>query len=171
MEESYRKGLADHPDPESCVASRKAAIEALIGAPAGRVLSCEIFAFGVPTLFNKAEGNIKGRAFASAPRTPRSLRPQACWELHAREPRDPIDARTCTGRSEKATSQKSDMHVGGKSDGRVLPSKCPNNSGQPLAEDMEGAADQGKHRADDRAPDSEPDKRVERLARCAGGST
>jgi hypothetical protein len=80
MEESYRKGLADHPDPESCVASRKAAIEALIGAPAGRVLSCEIFAFGVPTLFNKAEGNIKGRAFASAPRTPRSLRPQACWE-------------------------------------------------------------------------------------------
>jgi hypothetical protein len=32
MEESYRKGLANHPDPESCVASRKAAIEALTGA-------------------------------------------------------------------------------------------------------------------------------------------
>jgi RNA-directed DNA polymerase len=30
------------------------------------------------------------------------------------------------------------MHVGGKSDGRVIPSKCPNNSGQPLAEGMEG---------------------------------
>jgi hypothetical protein len=80
MKESYREGLANHPDPESCVSSRKASIEALTGAPAGRVLSCEIFAFGVPTSFNKAEGNIKGRAFASALRTPRSLRPQACRE-------------------------------------------------------------------------------------------
>ena len=80
MKESYREGPANHPDLESCVASRKAAIEALTGAPAGRVLSCEIFAFGVPPPFNKAEGNIKGRAFASAPRIPRSLRPQACWE-------------------------------------------------------------------------------------------
>ena len=34
--------------------------------------------------------------------------------------------------------QKSDVHVGGKSDGRVIPSKCPNNSGQPLAEGTEG---------------------------------
>ena len=30
------------------------------------------------------------------------------------------------------------MHVGGESDGCVLPTKCPNNSGQPLAEGMEG---------------------------------
>jgi hypothetical protein len=32
MEESYRKGLASHPDPESCMASREAAIEALTPA-------------------------------------------------------------------------------------------------------------------------------------------
>src|SRR5215813_6508750 len=31
MKESYRKGLANHPDPESCVANRKVAIEALTG--------------------------------------------------------------------------------------------------------------------------------------------
>ena len=80
MKESCREGLANHPDPESCVASRKAAMEALTGAPVGRVLSCEIFAFGVPTPFNKVEGNIEGRESASALRTPRSLRPQACWE-------------------------------------------------------------------------------------------
>ena len=42
MKESYRKGIANHPDPESCVGGRKAAIEALTGAHAGRVLSCEI---------------------------------------------------------------------------------------------------------------------------------
>ena len=57
MKESYRKGVANHPGPESCVASRKAAIEALTGAHAGRVLSCEIIATGVPTSFSMAEGN------------------------------------------------------------------------------------------------------------------
>ena len=43
MKESHRKGVANHPDPESCAGSRKAAREALIGAQAGRVLSCEIY--------------------------------------------------------------------------------------------------------------------------------
>src|SRR5256885_2277892 len=80
MKESYRKGLADHPDPESCMASRKAAIEALTGAHAGRVLSCEIIAIGVPTPCHEAEGNTEGCAIASIRRTLRSLRPQACME-------------------------------------------------------------------------------------------
>ena len=44
MKESYRKGVAIHPGPESCVASREAAIEALTGVHAGRVLSGEIIA-------------------------------------------------------------------------------------------------------------------------------
>jgi RNA-directed DNA polymerase len=57
MKESRRKGVATHPDPESCVASRKATTEALTGDPAGRVLSCEIIAFGVPTLYHEAEGD------------------------------------------------------------------------------------------------------------------
>ena len=62
MEESYRKGLANRPDPESCVTSREAAIEALTGAHAGRVLSCEIIATSVPTSFRMAEGNTDGCA-------------------------------------------------------------------------------------------------------------
>src|SRR6266481_4757568 len=80
MKESYRKGLADHPDPESCMASRKAAIEALTGAHAGRVLSCEIIATRVRTSCHVAEGNTEGCAIASIRRTLRSLRPQACME-------------------------------------------------------------------------------------------
>jgi len=80
MKESYRKGVAGHPDPESCVAGREAAIEALTGAHAGWVLSCEIIATGVPTLFRMAEGNTVGCVIASIRRTPRSLRPQACME-------------------------------------------------------------------------------------------
>jgi RNA-directed DNA polymerase len=42
------------------------------------------------------------------------------------------------GRLEKAVSQKSNMHVGGESDGRVIPTKCPNNGEQAPAEGMEG---------------------------------
>ena len=80
MKESYGKGVANHPGPESCVASRKATIEALTGAHAGRALSCEIIATRVPTSFNKAEGNTDGCASASIRRTLRSLRPQACME-------------------------------------------------------------------------------------------
>jgi hypothetical protein len=49
MKESYRKGVANHPDPESCVANREAGGEALTGAHAGGVLSCEIIATRVPT--------------------------------------------------------------------------------------------------------------------------
>src|SRR5215831_3936867 len=80
MKESYRKGIAIHPGPESCVARREAVIEALTGVHAGRVLSCEIIANGVPTSFRMAEGNTEGCAIASTWRTPRSLRPLACME-------------------------------------------------------------------------------------------
>ena len=66
MKESYRKGVAIHPDPESCVSSREAAIEALTGAHAGRVLSCEIIATRVPTPFSMAEGSIDGGAIEVA---------------------------------------------------------------------------------------------------------
>jgi hypothetical protein len=80
MKESHRKGVATHPDPESCVVSRKATIEALTGAPAGRVLSCEIIASGVPTPYHVAEGHVARGVIASLARTLRSLRPQACRE-------------------------------------------------------------------------------------------
>jgi len=45
MKEPHRKGLAIHPDPESCASSRKVAGEALTGAHAGRTWSSEIFIF------------------------------------------------------------------------------------------------------------------------------
>src|SRR6516162_8472262 len=44
-----------------------------------------------------------------------------------------------SGRLEKDMIQKSNMHVDGKSDGRVLPTKCPNKCGSPQAEGMEGS--------------------------------
>src|ERR1700726_3557232 len=137
MKESYRKGVANHPDPESCVASRKATIEALTGAHAGRALSCEIIATRVPTSFRMAEGNTGGCAIASVRRTLRSLRPQAMHGNSTRENREtpsmPV-GEDAAGRLEKGLSPKSNMHVGGESDGRILPTKCPNNGEQAPAE-------------------------------------
>src|SRR5260370_12084355 len=89
MKESHRKGVASHPDPESCVGSCKAVGEALTGAHAGWVLSCEIIATGVPTSFRMAEGNIDGCAIPSTRTTPRSLSPQACTETPRARTRSP----------------------------------------------------------------------------------
>ena len=170
MKESHRKGLANYPDPESCMASREAAIEALTGAHAGRVLSCEIIVIGVPTSFSMAEGNTERCVIASTWRTPRSLRPWHAWKLHAREPGDPIDARgewsggpvgegrepevqhvrrwgVGWSRSTDEMSEQRRATVGGGHGGKAI--------------------NQREHRADDRAPDTEPDQRVERFARCA----
>jgi len=141
MKESHRKGVANHPDPESCVASRKATIEALTGAHAGWALSCEIIATGVPTSFNMAEGNTGGCALASIGRTLRSQRPQACMETpRARtgRPHRRPSGKDAAGRLEKALSPKSNMHVGGESDDRIVPAKCRNNGEQAPAEGMEG---------------------------------
>jgi hypothetical protein len=117
-----------------------------------------------------AEGNTGGCVSASIGWTPRSLRPWHAWKLHTREretPSTPI-VQIAAGRLEKAMSQKSNMHVGGESDGCVVPTKCPNSGGELPAEGMEGRQPtKEEHRAGDRAPDSEPDRRVERLARCA----
>src|SRR2546425_10621811 len=77
MKASHRKGVATHPDPESCVASREAAIEALTGAHVGRVLSCEIIASGVPTSYHVTEGHTAAGALPSPARTPARLRTPA----------------------------------------------------------------------------------------------
>jgi RNA-directed DNA polymerase len=75
MEESYREGVANHPDPESCGVVRKGGAEALTGAHAGQVLSREINESGVPTPLPPAEGHIRTGVSASPCWTPRGLRP------------------------------------------------------------------------------------------------
>ena len=67
MKESPRKGVATHPDPESCMASRKATIEALTGAHAGRVLSCEIIAIRSADVVPHGGRPHRGGAIASRP--------------------------------------------------------------------------------------------------------
>lgn len=57
MKELHRKGLANHPGPESRVYSRKSIDEALTGEYAGQPLSCQIQTSRVPTLLSEPEGN------------------------------------------------------------------------------------------------------------------
>jgi hypothetical protein len=99
MKESHGKGLAHHPDPESCMARREAAIEALTGAHAGRVLSCEIpIASRVPTVSNRRKA-ISRVALWRAARGLCAVRgPEHVWNLHAREPGAPTDACHGVGR-------------------------------------------------------------------------
>jgi hypothetical protein len=92
MKESYRKSLAHYPGPESCGVRRKAAIEALTGGHAGRVLSCEIRDIWVLTA-SPSPAAISPSALWRAEGGPGAVEaPERAWKLHAREPGDPRDA-------------------------------------------------------------------------------
>ena len=60
MKESYREGVANHPDPESCEGGRKAALEALTGAQVGRVIELRNLAVEGADAVRRAEGNTAG---------------------------------------------------------------------------------------------------------------
>src|SRR5712692_3549349 len=104
MQESHRKDLASHPDPESCGGGRKATGEALTGAHAGQPSSCEIMFPGVPRLLTGAEGNITEGAIGKPsvdPAQSKSLRMRGN-SLHGNRevPQAPV-ADGATGRPEK----------------------------------------------------------------------
>src|SRR5262249_10614725 len=137
---SHGKGPASHPDPESCGSSRKASAEALTGAHAGQPSSCEIRSSGVPTLLSEAEGNtvigVMGEPVAD-PAQSKTLSMRGNSSHGNGDVPSPPAADGATGRPEKATSRTSGMHGDGKSDGRIVPQKPPNNGTKP-AEAVEG---------------------------------
>src|ERR1700736_1409485 len=140
MKESHRKDLARHRDPESCGGGRKADGEALTGAHAGRVLSCEITSSGVPTLSTQAEGNTTGGAPGKSlvdPAQSKTLRMRGN-SLHGNReiPRAPA-ADGSAGRLGKVLDHTPGMHAGGKSDDRIVPKKPPNKDTRS-AEAVEG---------------------------------
>ncbi len=104
MKESYRKGIANHPDPESCVGGCEAVSEALTGASVGWVLSCEIIAIGVPTLSDIAEGDIDGSVNRERPSNPAQSKTPRTHRNSTRENRETpwMPAEQHAGRLEKA---------------------------------------------------------------------
>ena len=97
MKESHRKGLAIHPEPESCDVRRRADVEALTGAHAGWVLSSEIRLVRGADVVRPAEGNTEGSSSRDPGRPSGVEDPIDVWKLHVREPRGPIHARSPTG--------------------------------------------------------------------------
>ena len=171
MKESYRKGVANHPDPESCVASRKAAVEALTGAHAGQGIELRNQSRpGCRRRSAMAEGNTDGCAIGEPSADSAQSETLGMHGNSTRENRETPSAPVAdgaAGRSEKAMSRTSSMHAGGESDGRVVPTKRPNKGGQTAGGGRGGkATDQGEHGAGDRVPDTEPDRA--RRAACIG---
>ena len=70
MKVRHRKGVASHPDPESCGVAREGGIEALTGESAGQPLSRVIKQSGVPTLLSEAEGHIVEGAMRESSASP-----------------------------------------------------------------------------------------------------
>jgi hypothetical protein len=93
MKAPHRKGLAGHPDPESCAGSSNAAREALTGAHADQPLSCEIKPVQGADAVTGAEGNTARRA-TPAPSGPCAVEdPVYAWTLFARNLGGPTSAR------------------------------------------------------------------------------
>ncbi|MGD0464281.1 MAG: hypothetical protein ABSB74_17500 [Tepidisphaeraceae bacterium] len=138
MKESHDEGPGRHIDPESCVGNRKAAGEALTGAHAGQVLSCET-ASGTPTPLCEAEGKIEGvdkGEPSTSPAQSQTLKEGSAFRgtrenfLHGNRetPRTSAEKNGAADRSEKALCRTSDMHVFGESDDRVVPEQPANHS-------------------------------------------
>ena len=121
MKESYRKGPASHPDPESCGSGRKASAEALTGAHAGQPSSCEIRQSGMPTLLSEAEGHtevgVRGEPVAD-PAQSETLCMRGNSSHGNRE--IPTSSTPWVDRLEKAASRTPRMNAVGKSDGLIV---------------------------------------------------
>jgi hypothetical protein len=140
MKEPHGEGLVSHPDPASCVDGREAGGEALTGAHTGRPLSCEISWFGMSTPFSEAEGNMAVGVIGEPTADPApSKTPYMCEnssfgnrEIPTTSSGDgPLD------RPAKVNDRTAGMHLGGKSEGCIVPMKLPNND-RRSAEAAEG---------------------------------
>ena len=142
MKEPYRKGLASHPDPESCAGSNNAVREALIGAHVDQPSSCEIKPSRVLTLLLERKAT-SGGATSSQCLSDLAQSKTLCmrgnslhgtWEI----PRVP-DTDGGSGRPGKAIRRTPGTYARGKSDSCIVPKKLPNKGEvNSLAEAVEG---------------------------------
>lgn len=167
MKESYRKGLASHPDPESCVCDGNVTNEALTGAHAGQVSSCEITQSGTPTPLSEAEGNT-GQDATGKPCTgpAQSQTLSMCGNsLHGnREILWVSTPNSGMDRSGKADGRKPDMLARRKSDDRVVPKKRLNNGGTPPSAETA----EGRRSTEENAPQTTAPRTQSRIGASSG---
>jgi hypothetical protein len=170
MKEPYKKGVANHLDPEPCAETGNRLGEALTGAHAGQPWSSEITSPGVPTWLAEREGHIRdddntresplnatesqtlgmrGNSLHGNRETPKA---STAPNVHK--------ADGAVERPEKAHGRTSGMHVFGESDGSIVPQKQANKADLSAAESVEG---RGPTKGNDlhagHVPDPAPGKR------------
>ncbi len=142
MKEPYRKGLASHPDPESCAGSSNAVREALIGAHVDQPSSCEIKPSRVLTLLLERKATPRGATSSQCLSDPAQSKTlcmrgnslHGTWEI----PRVP-ETDGGSGRPGKANRRTPGTYARGKSDSCIVPKKLPNKGEvNSLAEAVEG---------------------------------
>lgn len=169
MKVRHRKGIANHPGPESCGGVREGVVEALTGECAGQPLSREIRATGAPTLLSEAEGHI----VEGATREP-SMSPTRSKTLSMR--RSSLN-RNCeislvpavqlaAGGSGKASGRTPDIHADEKSDACVVPMNDPNNGTVPKPVQAEGLEGRRAAKSNAEAP---PAPRTQRRTSASMG--
>lgn len=169
MKVRYRKGIANHPDPESCGGAREGAAEALTGESAGQPLSREITQSGAPTLLSEAEGHTDEGAIREPSKGPARSQTLSMhgnslhgnWEISS-APAEQL----AVGGSGKADGHKPDIDADEKSDACVVPMNDPNNgaaSKPASAEGLEG------RRAAKRNVERSPTPRTQRRTRVSMG--
>jgi RNA-directed DNA polymerase len=169
MKVRYRKGIANHPDPESCGGAREGAIEALTGESAGQPLSREIKQSGAPTLLSEAEGHTDEGATREPSKGPARSQTLSMHgnSLHGNWDISSVPAeKLAAGRSGKVNDHTPDIDADEKSDACVVPMKDSNNdaaSKPALAEGPEG------RRAAKRNVERSPTPRTQRRTRVSMG--
>ena len=169
MKEPYKKGVANHLDPESCADVGNNVGEALTGAHAGQPSSSEITSPGVPTLYGEGEGHNRDGVICEPPRnaTESETLGMRGNSLHGNRETPKASAASNAyqadggaERPEKALGRTSGMHVVGESDGSIVPQKQANKAGAWAAEPGEGRGPtKGNDLSAGHVPDSAPGTR------------
>ena len=141
MQEPYRKGLANHLGPESCADGRKVMGEALTGEHAGQPSSSESTTSACRPRPDrgKATSGVPQREGHPGAAESQTLSMRGSSMRENRETPGTPSTVGGEGRSEKAASPTSDMHVSGESDDLIVPMKRANKAGpSAAAESVEG---------------------------------
>ena len=169
MKVRHRKGIANHPGPESCGGAREGVVEALTGESAGQPLSREIRQSGAPTLLSEAEGHIgegATREPSASPTRSKTLSMRRSSPNRNCEISSAPAAQLAAGGSGKAIGRTPDIHAGEKSDACVVPMNDPNNGAASKPAQAEGPEGRRAAKSNTEAP---PASRTQRRNRASMG--
>jgi len=171
MKEPHRKGVANHPDPESCAGGGNIAGEALTGAHAGQLSSSEITSIGVPTLCDVGEGHTKGHVQRELPFDAAESETLSMCGNSVRGNRETLEASSPNGgeeRSAKASCRTADMHATRESAGPIVPEKRANKAGRTMLRMVPAAAELVEGRGSTKGNDMQALLAADTVPRKAG---